>query len=168
MNPWLSKAEVARHEDITILNLSGLEQKSRSEAILAMKRIEKKSFPSSEAFDFDSEMAKKNTFSLVACRNATNTLDLVAYLVYCRTKRTTLLHKICVAERYRRKGIAKALVSSLQSKVYDEGSDSIILWVDVERTPAKALYTSFGFKEVDRVENYYGMGRTGLKMSLIP
>lgn len=168
MNPWASKAEVAQHENITILNLAAMRQCLQLEAVTAMKRIEKRTFPSSEAFDFESELLKKNTFAFVACQNATEPLDVVAYLIYCRTKRLTLLHKICVVEHFRKRGIAKALLSALRTKVRLEGSNSIDLWVDEDRPPARALYTSCGFEEVDRLENYYGMGRTGLKMSLDP
>lgn len=40
------------------------------------------------------------------------------------------------------------------------------LWVDEERTPARALYTACGFIEQESVKDYYGNGRTGIRMKL--
>ncbi|OCL06591.1 hypothetical protein AOQ84DRAFT_321196 [Glonium stellatum] len=81
-------------------------------------------------------------------------------------KRLALLHKICVAQPHRQQGIAKAAIALLRSRLEKEGCDSIQLWVDEDRSAARALYASCDFKQVDRCLDYYGPGRIGLKMVL--
>ena len=140
------------------------QQKYRAE----IKRIEKKNFPSSEAFDFDAELKKRNTNVILTLKlkDVDGSIEVAAYLVYLRMKRLTLLHKICVAQPYRQQGIAKEMITLLRSHLEKEGCDSIQLWVDEDRTAARALYASCNFKQVDRCPDYYGPGRTGLKMVL--
>jgi ribosomal protein S18 acetylase RimI-like enzyme len=129
-------------------------------------KIERKTFPSSEAFDFDTELKKKNTNMVLAFKNA-DLDDLTGYLVYVRMKRLVLLHKICVVQQERGKGVGKALIHSLRRQLENQGGcQSIQLWVDEDRGPAKALYKSCGFEQIDRCIDYYGPGRNGLKMQL--
>lgn len=135
-----------------------------------IKRLEKKTFPQSEAFDFDAELKKRNIKVLVAVRLPLpafpSSAETVGYLVYQRTKRVTLLHKICVAQSWRRKRIGKGLLEELIRIVAAEGCDVIQLWVDEAREPARKLYSSCGFGQTNVVMDYYGPGRTGLQMSL--
>lgn len=128
-------------------------------------KIEKKTFPSSEAFDFDRELKKKNTNMILALKEG-GSIDVVGYLVCLRMKRLALIHKICVVEQEREKGVATCLIHSLQESLEKGGCGSIQLWVDEKRKPALSLYTSCGFQRIDRVEDYYAPGRTGLKMEL--
>ena len=138
-----------------------------------IRQAEKKCFPRSEVLDFDVELKKRNTELVVAlddCRHAEHTKDhlLVGYMLIARTQRTALLHKICVLEEYRHRGIAKAMLLKLKSKLSSRGCDDIQLWVDESREPARALYNGIGFEEVDRVEDYYSPRRAGIKMILRP
>ncbi|KAF2872601.1 acetyltransferas-like protein [Massariosphaeria phaeospora] len=128
-------------------------------------KVEKKTFPSSEAFDFDSELRKKNTSVILVLTNQ-DTSELAGYLVYVRTKRLALLHKICVVEHERGKGVGRYLVHSLRDRLEKGGCQSILLWVDEARQPARMLYRSCDFVQIDRCLDYYGPGRTGLKMEL--
>ena len=54
----------------------------------------------------------------------------------------------------------------LKVKVEAQGSERLQLWVDVARAPARRLYESVGFKDADWSKDYYGPGRTGVKMVL--
>ncbi|PSN64055.1 acyl-CoA N-acyltransferase [Corynespora cassiicola Philippines] len=151
-------------EGFLFKDLASFPAKERGAVIEKVVKIEKKTFPSSEAFDFDAELRKKNTSMVLVLRKADSTV--AGYLVYLRMKRMALLHKICVVESERGKGIGKCLIHSLRAQLEKGGCQSIQLWVDEARAPARALYKSCEFQQVDRCLDYYGPGRTGLKMQL--
>ncbi|KAI9873776.1 MAG: hypothetical protein M1830_010617 [Pleopsidium flavum] len=139
-----------------------------AEKLLAnVKRVEKKTFPAIEAFNFDTELKKHNTH-LVCALNAKpgpkEDAPLIAYLVYARTKKTALLHKICVLQQHREQGIGKQMMAWLQLELANRGCQNVQLWVDQSREPARALYASLGFEQADRVVDYYAPSRSGLKM----
>jgi ribosomal protein S18 acetylase RimI-like enzyme len=150
---------------VQMVSLASLSAKDRDLAIGRVCKIERKTFPSSEAFDFDAELKKKNTNMILALKGG-DASEVAGYLVYVRMKKLALLHKICVIESMRGKGIGRSLMHSLILQLEKGGCHTIQLWVDEARAPARALYQSYGFQQTDRCENYYGPGRTGLKMQL--
>ncbi|KAF2198523.1 acetyltransferas-like protein [Delitschia confertaspora ATCC 74209] len=155
----------ATFEGLCLKPLSSYSAKEQQKILKDVKKIEKKTFPTTEAFDFDSELKKKNSNLIVAVKEG-QCPDTVAYLVYVRIKRLTLLHKICVVEQERGKGLAKAMVHSLRLQLEKGGCRTIHLWVDEARQPARSLYASCGFHQIDSCLDYYGPGRTGLKLEL--
>ncbi|KAJ4333925.1 polarity establishment/cellular polarization [Ascochyta clinopodiicola] len=70
-------------------------------------KLEKKIFPSSEAFDYSVELKKKNIGLVLASR--TGGQELVGYLVFQRLKGQAWLHKLAIIEQERGKGIASAI-----------------------------------------------------------
>ncbi|KAI9778792.1 MAG: hypothetical protein M1839_007882 [Geoglossum umbratile] len=148
-----------------------------------IRRIEKKAFPATEAFDFSTELHKRNTQLFCALYAPNNkprnrdtttagpysggdTATLVGYLVVARTGRTALLHKICVVPQYQRRGVGKWMVRETVEGLRKNGCGSVVLWVGEGRAAARCLYAGCGFEEVQRVEGYYAPGRTGVKMVL--
>lgn len=152
-------------DKILVKDLYLFNPKERTAILANIIKIEKRAFPSSEAFDFESELRKKNTSIILAVKNTSPT-EPIGYLVYLRIRRLTLLHKICVVEQEREHGVGKCLIHSLRLLLEKGGSEKIHLWVDEARKPARALYNSCGFQQIDRCVDYYGPGRTGLKMQL--
>lgn len=147
-------------------DFASFSSEDRPSIVKKITKIEKKNFPSREAFDFDAELKKKNTNMILAIQEG-ESAELVGYMVYVRLKRLVLLHKICVVEKMRGQGIAKSLMHSLRLQLENQGGcQKIHLWVDEARDPARALYESNGFEQIDRCVDYYGPGRTGLKMEL--
>ncbi|KAF2178110.1 acetyltransferas-like protein [Zopfia rhizophila CBS 207.26] len=146
-------------------DLASYSPKDRSTVVEKVSKIEKRTFPSNEVFDFITELKKKNTNMILAVNDG-DAMELAGYLVYLRTKRLALLHKICVVEQKREKGIAKAMIHSLRLHLEKGACQSIQLWVDENRKSARALYASCDFEQIDRCLDYYGPGRTGLKMQL--
>lgn len=128
-------------------------------------KIEKKVFPSSESFDYDVELKKKNIGLILAFREG-HPDNVVAYLVHQRMKRLVWLHKLCVIEQEREHGLGRCLVRSLQYQMKRGGCQSIYLWVDEHRKPARALYATCGFQQIEHRPDYYAPGRAGLKMEL--
>lgn len=132
-----------------------------------VKLAEKRAFPRHEAFAFDTELKKHNTELMIILDETLlpSSTALIAYSVYARHKRTVLLHKVCVLEKYRRQGVARRMLE-IQKERLGCNCDSIQLWVDEKRKPAICLYAGLGFKEVDRLEDYYAPGRTAIRMLL--
>ena len=153
---------------ISVLSLPSWSQLSAysTDIIAQVKRAERKTFPRSEALDFDTELFKRNVelMAVVEDAPAPRQLSLVAYLVITRIHSMALLHKLCVLERYRRRGIASQIMRFQCERLTTSGCIKVQLWVDEQREGAQSLYYQVGFEEVERVNNYYGPGRTGIKM----
>ena len=62
---------------------------------------------------------------------------------------------VAVAREYRRRGIAKALISHFEEIARSENLEFMTLEVRASNEPAISLYKSFGFCEVGRRKNYY-------------
>jgi ribosomal protein S18 acetylase RimI-like enzyme len=149
---------------ISLQIITACPPKDRDSLAAKVARLEKKIFPSSEAFDYGVELKKKNVGLILASKEGTQ--QLVGYLVYQRQKSLAWLHKLATIEEERGKGIARCLVHSLCQQMKKGGCRAIVLWVDEARSPARALYASCGFQEVERLPEYYGPGRTALKLEL--
>jgi ribosomal protein S18 acetylase RimI-like enzyme len=148
-------------------DLTALTSKDRRPAVVdKVAKLERKVFPSSEGFDYNVELKKKNIGLVLAFTDGGDENDIVAYLVYQRIKRLVWLHKLCVMENARRKGIGRALVHALQCQMAKGGGEKIHLWVDEHREPARALYDSCGFQQIEHRPDYYAIGRAGLKLEL--
>lgn len=157
-------------EDLAISDIHSLGQNQAFEILEQIARVEKKTFPTNEAFPFGQELWKKkpNTRVLyVTCASEAGTRPaLVAYAVYVRQKGVALLHKVCVVEAFRRQGIGRRLMDYIRIRLQKEGCQYIQLWVDKAREPAHALYTRNGYEEREEIPDYYAPGRTGIKMVL--
>jgi GNAT superfamily N-acetyltransferase len=148
---------------VTITDFASLPSKERPAIVEKVAKLERKIFPSSEGFDYDVELKKKNIGLILAFKGA----NIVAYLVYQRMKRVIWLHKLCVVEQERQKGIGRCLIHSLSQQMESRGGESIQLWVDEHRLPARALYDAYGFQQVELRADYYAPGRAGIKMELV-
>lgn len=152
----------------TISDIHSLKRNEALEILTKISRVEKKTFPTNEAFGFGEELWRKkpNTRVLYATQAREGKPELVAYAVYVRQKGVALLHKVCVVESYRRQGIATLLMSYIQERLRKEGCQYIQLWVDKAREQARALYQGCGFEEKEEIPDYYAPGRTGIRMTL--
>jgi ribosomal protein S18 acetylase RimI-like enzyme len=150
-------------------DIHSLKRNEALEILTQISRVEKKTFPTNEAFAFGEELWRKkpNTRVVYSTRvEGTTRKDLVAYAVYVRQKGVALLHKVCVIETYRRQGVGQELMSYIQERLRKEGCQYIQLWVDQAREPARALYRRCGFEEREVIPDYYAPGRTGIRMVL--
>ena len=143
---------------------------AKDELIHQVQHAEKKTFPRREAMDFSSELQKRN-MDLVVIFDDTGAValakpKLVAYLVFVHLKagNAVLLHKVCVSEDYRGRGIAKTILETQADRLKRQGCDKIQLWVDEGNVPARRLYNGLGLEEVSRVKDYYAVGRAGIQM----
>jgi GNAT superfamily N-acetyltransferase len=141
--------------------------KDKAVSILAtIVKLEKKSFPATEVFDFSTDILKKANTRVLFVVSQSAPLSAIAYCVCVRWHRKLLLHKICVAERFRGQSIGKLLMHGVMDRAEQETCDFLELWVDQSRMVARNLYLQSGLEEQCHVHDYYGPGRTGIKMSL--
>lgn len=135
-----------------------------------VQHIEKKTFPRHEALDFSTELQKRNMDLVIVVDDADRSLParpkVVAYLVFAHLKagNAVLLHKICVDDEYRRRGIAKNVLDAQAERLKKRGCTKIQLWVDEGNVPARGLYNALGLEEVSKVNDYYAAGRNGIQM----
>ena len=74
------------------------------------------------------------------------------------------IHKVCIAEAFRRQHVATKLIQRVCGIAQKAGKD-VDLWVDEGRVPARQCYVSCGFVQAgDVVIDYYGPGRNGVRM----
>jgi ribosomal-protein-alanine N-acetyltransferase len=66
---------------------------------------------------------------------------------------------IAVAPEFRRQGIAKELISRLESWASARGAIAMMLEVDVSNNDAIELYKKLGYETLNIRKNYYGYGR---------
>ena len=104
--------------------------------------------------DVQSRYAKYNDPRLFACR-------LVAYLdgsaVGCGCwkavdDRTAELKRIYILPEYRRRGVASALIGTLEDHAASQGHTRAVLETARTTADSKALYLGLGYREMD----YYG------------
>ena len=158
--------------NITIKSLhTGEEMRgAKDDLIRQVQQAEKKAFAKREAMDFSNELRKRNMdLVIIADDDGTYTPAvprLVAYmvLVHLKAGNAVFLHKICVLEDYRRRGIARMILESQAERLKKQGSSKIQLWVDEGNLPARGLYKVLGFEEVSKINDYYNVGRTGIQM----
>lgn len=152
--------------DLNSLRFTKLPSKSlkaSQDLIAGIKNVERRSFPTNEAFEFDNELGKRTTS--LYCAHDENA-KLYGYVVYVRSKLVTRIHKVCVLEKYRRKGIGKWMLSLVLQELRKGAAEKVDLWVDTAREPARRLYHSCGLQEKEIVQNYYSAGRDGVRMEI--
>jgi ribosomal-protein-alanine N-acetyltransferase len=71
---------------------------------------------------------------------------------------------VTVIDGYRRQGIAKKLISDIESYCQSKGSSAIMLEVATDNTAAIALYKNLGYLHISIRNNYYGTGKDALVM----
>ncbi len=145
---------------------------SKQAVLPQVERAEKKNFARHEAFNFHLELKKRNVDLVIILKDdgipPRETPMVAAYSVFVHSKpgNFVMLHKICVLDDFRRQGIAKKILATQAEKYTNRGCSKIQLWVDEQNMPARSLYESVGFQKMNKVDNYYAPGRTGIQMSL--
>lgn len=69
------------------------------------------------------------------------------------------IYTLNVDPRFRRRGLAKALMRRIEEECAAHGCMELVLEVAVDNRPALELYKSLGFEMVRVLRNYYGPGR---------
>lgn len=80
---------------------------------------------------------------------------IAGFAVFYLTPPESELPDIVVAEAYRKRGIAKALLHYAFDQLQSKKVDTVFLEVRVSNTPAHTLYTSLGFEEIGKRKYFY-------------
>ena len=148
------------NDDITIHVLADKFKKSSNDILTAIQSLERRTFPSSECLPIITETSKRNTQLIYAQSSS----SVIGYIIYINVSSGLRIHKICVAEAFRRQHIATKLIQRICGLAQKNGKD-VDLWVDEGRLPARQCYVACGFMQAgDVVTDYYGPGRNGIRM----
>lgn len=150
---------------LTFVKLPSKKLGSGSDSLLiSIKQVEKRSFPSNEALDLNTELLKRTTNLYCAFTQIGKKLELCGYVIYVRSKLATRIHKVCVVENKRGQGIGKWMLGLVMADLRKGGAGTVDLWVDKSRDIARRLYMTCGFEERETVGNYYSSGRDAIRM----
>jgi len=152
--------ELITGDGVTISTLSDKLKNSPNDILNKIQSLERRTFPSSERLQILAEASKRNTQLIYAQSSS----DIVGYLLYIHMPGGLRIHKVCIAEGFRRQGIATRMIERV-CDVAQKGGKHIDLWVDEGRKPASLCYIKCGFTQVgEAVVDYYGPGRNGIRM----
>ena len=101
--------------------------------------------------DFDKELARPYALLRVARSSA----GVHGFLLAWRAADELHLMDLGVTAPFRRRGLARLLVSTLRSEGERDGARVILLEVRESNGPALGLYGGLGFVELDRRARYY-------------
>ena len=92
--------------------------------------------------------------------------EVVGYIDFFITFDSASIARICVANEYRRNGIAKALIDKMGDvcKKQEEPVDNITLEVRESNEAAIKLYEKNGFEYITRKKMYYSDGEDAIYM----
>ena len=74
------------------------------------------------------------------------------------------IESVFVLPDYRKNGVAKELLKSIQEKIKQLNKDRILLEVKESNTPAINLYKSFGYEKISVRKKYYADGTSAIVM----
>jgi [ribosomal protein S18]-alanine N-acetyltransferase len=126
--------------------------------------IERGAFPKSPySHDFFLELyAECGDLFLVAIAGC----SIAGYIVTCTRPPRAELVSIAVDRRWRRVGIAQALIRHTLARLRRARVATLSLMVRAANRGAIALYHELGFRRVRRVPRYYENGEDGVRMML--
>ncbi len=84
---------------------------------------------------------------------------IIGYIVFQLLVPEGHIFNLAVASKYRRRGVAKYLLTSTLEFIAEKGGREVFLEVAVSNLPAQYLYRQFGFRIRGRRKNYYGHGK---------
>jgi ribosomal-protein-alanine N-acetyltransferase len=113
--------------------------------------IERRSFPAPWSLAmFVLELSKPSSICLAAVHEG----ELIGYLICSRYHTVWHVMNVAIDGKYRRRGVASALIEHLFS-VTDRSGERYTLEVRVSNTEAIAMYESFGFRSAGIRRRYY-------------
>ncbi len=114
--------------------------------------IERRAFPAPWSLPmFLMELSKPGGISLAAEEDGH---DVIGYLICSRFDEDWHVMNVAVAAHRRRRGVARALLTTLLDRIGDSGA-RLTLEVRVSNTGARALYESLGFLGAGIRRRYY-------------
>lgn len=142
-------------DDIEKFVIMRADSSSSAELFSALEELEKQSFSDGwSAESFRSETVKENGCVLYICNGAEVAGLLTGYFCVGEGDITN----VAVAEKYRRKGLAKRLISEF-IRLLPNDTENVFLEVREYNTSAILLYKSCGFEKISVRKNFYSNPR---------
>jgi [ribosomal protein S18]-alanine N-acetyltransferase len=124
--------------------------------VRSLSEIEKVSFPSPwTLWCFLAEYANSKSTILVAGPPPPEPWETWGYVIYWLIADEMHLLNLAVHPAYRRRGLARSLLTAALAQARDRGAAVVWLEVRPSNTAALALYHSFGFEEIGVRPGYY-------------
>ncbi|HEX5285237.1 MAG TPA: GNAT family N-acetyltransferase [Bryocella sp.] len=103
----------------------------------------------------------RNALTVVAEDEASGEIAgfCIAHIERARKGLVTYVVTLDVAPGYRRHGLAKQMIESIEQQALDADCDSVELHVWVENNAAIAFYEREGYERSHLVKSFYGLGR---------
>ena len=113
-----------------------------------------------EKSTFGDPFGQKDIFSYICsengmCFTATDDSGVVGYILGTKIPPEGEIYRIAVREDKRQRGIGYRLLSYALKTERGQGVETVFLEVRSKNVPARALYKSYGFKEIGIRKNYY-------------
>jgi ribosomal-protein-alanine N-acetyltransferase len=122
----------------------------------AIWAIEKVSFPTPwSRWSFLAELGHRNSYTLVAGPPSPYPWQTLGYLIFWVVLDEMHILNLAVHSEHRRRGIARRLLAEGLAQARTLGAELAWLEVRPSNLAARALYESFGFKEMGRRPRYY-------------
>lgn len=113
-----------------------------------------------EEEDFERLLANRAVTCLAAASSG-ESRGFAGFVLFSRAADQAEIITLCVAPRFRRKGVAAALMAHCIAMLEASGAQSLFLEVAEDNTAALGLYAMLGFVEVGRRPRYYDTGPGG-------
>ena len=109
---------------------------------------------------FGDPWGKKDIFSYICsdtgmCFSAIDGGEVIGYIIGRKIPPEAEIYRIAVREDKRQRGIGYRLLSYALKTERGQGVETVFLEVRSKNVPARALYKSYGFKEIGIRKNYY-------------
>ncbi len=92
--------------------------------------------------------------------------EIVGFVIAKYMSDTSDLIQIAVKRTYQKQKVGAKLLSYVISELKDEGVESMVLEVDVNKRSVINFYENFGFEYINLRRNYYGRDRHAVLMKL--
>jgi len=148
--PTLQMPDSPIPKDLTILPMT-------SDDLEDVLNIERLSFPAPwSRSQFEKEIQNPFSGKFIAKIIHKGEEVVAAYIIFWVVADEAHILNIATHPDFRRRGIARALLSFTLSRLKEKGVREIFLEVRRSNAPAQKLYHDFGFKKIGIREGYYG------------
>jgi len=146
--------------------LSIIVQRASIEDLEKLYRIERECF-THEAFTREQIayfLKAPNAISLVAQACGETAGFIVGLIEQYENTRVGHIYTIDVAPKYRRRGIGLRLLKEIELNFMKRGAEACLLEVRFNNLAARKLYEKQGYKELEKLNNYYSKGIHGIRL----
>jgi ribosomal-protein-alanine N-acetyltransferase len=131
-------------------------RRARLTDVKSIWEIERLSFTTPWSFwNFLAELGNSRSTILVAGPPPPHAWETRGYLIYWLVAEETHIMNLAVHPRWRRQGIARALLKEGLRRARAQGAEVAWLEVRPSNQAAQALYESLGFQKIGRRPRYY-------------